>query len=49
MFLYRLVKQQTGKEGLVYFPLVFSLFSFILFLNLFSLLPYGFAVTSHLI
>ena len=33
LFIFRLVKQQTGKEGLIYLPLVFSLFSFILILN----------------
>jgi ATP synthase subunit 6 len=49
MFAYRVVYQQTGKEGLIYFPFVFSLFSFILMLNLFSMLPYSFAVTSHFV
>jgi ATP synthase subunit 6 len=49
LFIYRLIKQQTGREGFIYFPLIFSLFTFILILNLFSLLPFGFAVTSHLI
>ena len=33
----------------MYFPFIFSLFLFILSLNLLSLLPYGFAVTSHFI
>jgi len=49
IFIYRLVFQQLGNKGLIYFPFIFSLFSFILFLNLFSLLPYGFAVTSHFV
>jgi len=49
MFVYRVVFQQIGKEGLVYFPFIFSLFTFILMLNLFSLLPYSFAVTSHFV
>lgn len=49
MFVFRLIKQQTGKEGLIYLPLILSLFTFILVLNLFSLLPFGYAVTSHLI
>ncbi len=30
-------------------PLVFSLFMFVLILNLFGMIPYAFAVTSHLI
>ena len=49
MFVYRIVYEQVGKDGLIYFPFIFALFSFILFLNLYSLLPYGFAATSHLI
>jgi F-type H+-transporting ATPase subunit a len=49
IFIYRLVFQQLGSKGLMYFPFIFSLFSFILMLNLFSLLPYGFAVTSHFV
>lgn len=49
MFVYRIVYQQVGKEGLIYFPFIFSLFMFILMLNLFSLLPYSFAVTSHFV
>ena len=49
MFVYRIVYQQIGKEGLVYFPFIFSLFTFILMLNLFSMLPYSFAATSHFV
>ena len=49
LFIYRLVYQQLGKEGIIYFPFIFSLFIFILMLNLFSLLPFSFAVTSHFI
>lgn len=49
LFIFRLVKQQAGKEGLIYLPLILSLFTFILILNLLSLLPFAFAVTSHLI
>jgi F-type H+-transporting ATPase subunit a len=49
MFIFRLIKQQTGKEGLIYLPLIFSLFTFILVLNLFSLLPFAYAVTSHIV
>lgn len=38
-----------GSKGQPYFPLVFSLFSFILTANLLGLVPYSFTVTSHLI
>jgi len=43
------IHSTAGKEGMKFFPLVFSLFIFILTVNLLGLLPYGFTVTSHLI
>lgn len=49
IFIFRIVNEQIGRVGLVYFPFILSLFTFVLFLNLYSLLPFGFAVTSHLI
>ena len=42
------VKDNVGDEGRKYFPLVFSLFMFVLFCNLFGMLPYSFTVTSHI-
>jgi F-type H+-transporting ATPase subunit a len=39
----------TGKEGMRFFPFVFSLFMFILVANLVGLVPYTFTVTSHII
>jgi F-type H+-transporting ATPase subunit a len=39
----------AGREGLKFFPLVFSLFMFILFLNLIGWIPYSFTVTSHIV
>lgn len=39
----------TGKEGMRFFPLVFSLFMFVLAANMLGLLPGSFTVTSHII
>jgi F-type H+-transporting ATPase subunit a len=39
----------AGREGMRFFPFVFSLFMFILFLNLIGLIPYTFTVTSHIV
>jgi F-type H+-transporting ATPase subunit a len=40
----------AGPQGMVFFPLVFSLFMFILFANVLGLIPFfGFTVTSHII
>jgi F-type H+-transporting ATPase subunit a len=48
-FVSNLLKENVGNEGRKYFPFVFSLFMFILFANLFGLLPGAFTVTSHII
>ena len=42
------IKDNVGNEGRAYFPLIFSLFMFVLFCNLFGMLPYSFTVTSHI-
>ena len=48
-FVAGMVKENTGVEGMKYFPFVFALFMFILFGNIFGLMPYGFTFTSHII
>lgn len=47
-FIYGLVKDNIGKEGLKYFSFIFSLFLFIAMGNLLGLFPYSFTFTSHL-
>ena len=44
-----LIKQQVGAKGYIYFPFIFTLFNFILILNLLSLTPFSMAFTSHII
>ena len=39
----------SGDKGQYFFPLVFSLFFFILNINLIGLIPYSFTLTSHLV
>ena len=41
------VKETLGKEGTRFFPLVFTLFMFILTLNLWGMFPYFFTVTAQ--
>ena len=48
-FINSLLSDTVGSEGKKYFPLVFSLFMFILFGNLFGMIPYSFTFTSHII
>ncbi|HEX9568647.1 MAG TPA: F0F1 ATP synthase subunit A [Rhodospirillales bacterium] len=49
VFIANLVKDTVGTEGRPYFPFIFTVFMFVLFGNLFGMVPYGFAFTSHII
>ena len=42
------IVSSAGPEARKYFPLVFTVFLFILFANVAGLLPYSFTVTSHI-
>ena len=46
---YLIFSTRAGTEGMRFFPFIFTLFSFILLVNLFGIFPYFFTVTSHLI
>lgn len=48
-FIADMVKSNAGKEGMAFFPFVFTLFLFILFGNVLGLLPYSFTFTSHIV
>ena len=43
------VRSTAGSEGMKFFPFVFSIFMFVLTLNMLGMLPYSFTVTSHII
>jgi F-type H+-transporting ATPase subunit a len=47
-FVYTMVEDVTGKDGIKYFPYIFTLFIFILFSNFLGLLPMAFTTTSHI-
>ena len=48
-FVANTLRQSAGSEGMKFFPLVFTLFMFILAVNMLGLIPYAFTVTSHII
>ncbi|MBN8919445.1 MAG: F0F1 ATP synthase subunit A, partial [Rhizobiales bacterium] len=49
-FVADMIQSTAGKDGLRFFPFVFTLFMFILFLNLLGMVPFGgFTVTSHIV
>jgi len=47
-FIRKMVEDVAGKDGLVFFPYVMTLFLFILFANFLGLLPMAFTTTSHI-
>src|SRR5437016_6529747 len=48
-FVANTIQSTAGKEGMKFFPLVFTLFMFILVANLIGLVPYTFTVTTHIV
>ncbi|HEV7305301.1 F0F1 ATP synthase subunit A [Ensifer sp.] len=47
-FAAKTLRDNAGEKGMRFFPLVFSLFMFILTANLIGMFPYAFTVTSHI-
>ncbi|WP_299621017.1 F0F1 ATP synthase subunit A [uncultured Tateyamaria sp.] len=47
-FVYKMVEDVTGKDGLRYFPYIMTLFMFILCANFLGLIPMSFTTTSHI-
>ncbi len=47
-FIYKMVEDVTGKDGVKYFPYIMTLFMFIVFSNFLGLLPLSFTSTSHI-
>ena len=47
-FVYKMVEDVTGKEGIKYFPYIMTLFMFILAANSLGLLPMSFTTTSQI-
>ena len=48
-FVAGMLRSTAGQEGMRFFPFVFTIFMFVLTLNMFGLIPYAFTVTSHII
>lgn len=46
-FVYNMLKENVGVEGLRYFYFIFSIFLFVAFGNMLGLFPYSFTFTSH--
>ena len=48
VFVHKMLEDIAGKEGLKYFPYIFTLFIFILVSNILGLIPGAFTTTSHI-
>jgi len=47
-FVYKMVEDVAGRDGLKFFPYIMTLFMFILFANTLGLIPMSFTTTSHI-
>ncbi|MEX0339838.1 MAG: F0F1 ATP synthase subunit A [Arenibacterium sp.] len=47
-FVYKMVEDVTGKDGVKYFPYIMTLFMFIVVANFLGLIPMSFTTTSHI-
>ena len=48
-FVANTIRSNAGKEGMKFFPLVFTIFMFVTVSNMVGAIPYNFTVASHLI
>ncbi len=48
-FVANMVRDNVGTSGMQYFPFIFTLFMFVLAMNMLGMMPYSFTVTSHII
>ena len=48
-FVSKMISDTAGSKARPYFAFIFSLFMFVLFCNMFGMIPYSFTVTSHII
>jgi len=48
-FVLSLILEQAGPKAKIYFPALFTIFMFILMLNLLGLTPFGFTASGHII
>ena len=49
VFVASMIRSTAGEDGMKFFPLVYSLFMFILVSNVIGIIPYTFTVMSHII
>src|ERR1700760_4463458 len=48
-FVANTIRSNAGKDGMKFFPLVFSIFMLLTVSNILGVIPYGFTISSHII
>ncbi|NBB70127.1 MAG: F0F1 ATP synthase subunit A [Alphaproteobacteria bacterium] len=48
-FVASMIRENAGKEGMAYFPVIFTLFMFVLLGNTLGMIPGSFTFTSHIV
>jgi ATP synthase subunit 6 len=46
---FNVLSENVKKNGPLYFPILFTVFTFIFFCNLLGMIPFSFTVTSHIV
>ncbi len=46
---FNVLSENVKKNGNLYFPMIFTIFSFLFFCNLMGMIPFSFTVTSHIV
>jgi F-type H+-transporting ATPase subunit a len=47
-FIYKMIEDVTGRDGLRFFPYIMTIFMFVFFSNVLGLIPWAFTTTSHI-
>jgi len=47
-FIYKMIEDVSGREGLRFFPYIMTIFMFVFFSNVLGLIPWAFTTTSHI-
>jgi len=47
-FIYKMIEDVTGRDGVRFFPYIMTIFMFVFFSNVLGLIPWSFTTTSHI-
>ncbi len=47
-FIYKMIEDVSGRDGVRFFPYIMTIFMFVFFANILGLIPFAFTTTSHI-